>query len=136
MPSDRLSEAVVDFPLCVRRLGFDIPMQKGVKLVYSTTRNLLSRHTRANLSSFKYFQSQSKSVSNLSARNVSQGKLCVESFNTSRLLSKRTFATGKDLRFATEARNLMLKGVDSLADAVEVRQSDCHPESLLIENML
>eukprot|EP00178_Gracilaria_changii_P001179 TRINITY_DN1165_c0_g1_i1.p1 TRINITY_DN1165_c0_g1~~TRINITY_DN1165_c0_g1_i1.p1 ORF type:complete len:575 (+),score=126.28 TRINITY_DN1165_c0_g1_i1:149-1873(+) len=35
-------------------------------------------------------------------------------------VSVRSFATGKDLRFSTEARNLMAKGVDSLADAVEV----------------
>lgn len=32
----------------------------------------------------------------------------------------RSFATGKDVRFSTEARNLMARGVDSLADAVEV----------------
>lgn len=32
----------------------------------------------------------------------------------------RCLATGKDLRFSTEARNLMARGVDSLADAVEV----------------
>eukprot|EP00171_Calliarthron_tuberculosum_P013316 IDg13316t1 len=32
----------------------------------------------------------------------------------------RTLATGKDLRFSTEARNLMGRGVNSLADAVEV----------------
>ena len=32
----------------------------------------------------------------------------------------RSFATGKDVRFSTEARNLMARGVDSLADAIEV----------------
>lgn len=32
----------------------------------------------------------------------------------------RSFATGKDVRFSTEARNLIARGVDSLADAVEV----------------
>lgn len=32
----------------------------------------------------------------------------------------RGLATGKDLRFSTEARNLMARGVDALADAVEV----------------
>lgn len=37
-----------------------------------------------------------------------------------RAVSVRTLATGKDLRFSTEARNLMGKGVNSLADAVEV----------------
>ncbi|PXF42547.1 Chaperonin CPN60-2, mitochondrial [Gracilariopsis chorda] len=35
-------------------------------------------------------------------------------------LVARCFTTGKDLRFSTEARNLMARGVDSLADAVEV----------------
>uniref|UniRef100_A0A7S1TLJ4 Uncharacterized protein n=1 Tax=Erythrolobus australicus TaxID=1077150 RepID=A0A7S1TLJ4_9RHOD len=34
--------------------------------------------------------------------------------------SARSFASAKDVRFATEARNLMLRGVDSLANAVEV----------------
>eukprot|EP00188_Purpureofilum_apyrenoidigerum_P003064 Plantae.Rhodophyta-Purpureofilum_apyrenoidigerum.ctg31178.p1 GENE.Plantae.Rhodophyta-Purpureofilum_apyrenoidigerum.ctg31178~~Plantae.Rhodophyta-Purpureofilum_apyrenoidigerum.ctg31178.p1 ORF type:complete len:579 (+),score=150.11 Plantae.Rhodophyta-Purpureofilum_apyrenoidigerum.ctg31178:157-1893(+) len=37
-----------------------------------------------------------------------------------RAVAIRTMATGKDLRFSTEARNMMLKGVDALADAVEV----------------
>lgn len=32
----------------------------------------------------------------------------------------RGMSSGKDLRFSTEARNLMLKGVDALADAVQV----------------
>jgi hypothetical protein len=32
----------------------------------------------------------------------------------------RAFATGKDIRFGTEARALMLAGVDNLADAVQV----------------
>lgn len=32
----------------------------------------------------------------------------------------RCLSTGKDVRFSTEARNLMGKGVNSLADAVEV----------------
>lgn len=35
-------------------------------------------------------------------------------------ITARGFVTGKDLRFSTEARNLMARGVDSLADAVEV----------------
>lgn len=35
-------------------------------------------------------------------------------------LTARSFATGKDVRFSTEARNLMARGVNSLADAVEV----------------
>jgi TCP-1/cpn60 chaperonin family len=34
--------------------------------------------------------------------------------------STRGLATGKDLRFSTEARNLMARGVDALADAVQV----------------
>mmetsp|Transcript_3145 Transcript_3145/g.14652 ORF Transcript_3145/g.14652 Transcript_3145/m.14652 type:complete len:205 (+) Transcript_3145:209-823(+) len=32
----------------------------------------------------------------------------------------RGMSSGKDLRFSTEARNLMLRGVDALADAVQV----------------
>lgn len=35
-------------------------------------------------------------------------------------LHRRGLATGKDLRFSVDARNLMARGVDSLADAVEV----------------
>lgn len=33
--------------------------------------------------------------------------------------ARRTLASGKDLRFGSEARNLMLRGVDLLADAVQ-----------------
>lgn len=33
---------------------------------------------------------------------------------------RRGLATGKDLRFSVDARNLMARGVDALADAVEV----------------
>lgn len=32
----------------------------------------------------------------------------------------RGLATGKDVRFSVDARNLMARGVDALADAVEV----------------
>jgi hypothetical protein len=35
-------------------------------------------------------------------------------------LQTRGLATGKDLRFSVDARNLMARGVDALADAVEV----------------
>lgn len=35
------------------------------------------------------------------------------------IVQARSFASGKDLRFGTEARNLMARGVDSLADAVQ-----------------
>ena len=34
--------------------------------------------------------------------------------------AKRTFATGKDIKFGTEARTSMLAGVEKLADAVQV----------------
>ena len=34
--------------------------------------------------------------------------------------AKRTFATGKDIKFGTEARASMLAGVEKLADAVQV----------------
>ena len=34
--------------------------------------------------------------------------------------AKRTFATGKDIQFGTEARSAMLAGVEKLADAVQV----------------
>jgi hypothetical protein len=95
-------------------------MQKGTRLVYSTTRNILSRYTRTN-SPLKSFHWQSKALSTVSAAgNVGPRKFSFASFKHSDLTWKRHFATGKDLRFATEARNLMLKGVDSLADAVEV----------------
>lgn len=40
--------------------------------------------------------------------------------SSAQVLSMRHMSSGKDLRFSTEARNLMLKGVDALADAVEV----------------
>jgi chaperonin GroEL len=36
------------------------------------------------------------------------------------VLGRRGLATGKDLRFGTEARDLMARGVNALADAVEV----------------
>lgn len=35
-------------------------------------------------------------------------------------IARRTYATGKDVRFGTEARSLMLQGVQKLADAVAV----------------
>lgn len=35
-------------------------------------------------------------------------------------LHVRGLATGKDVRFSVDARNLMARGVDALADAVEV----------------
>ncbi|ETW08274.1 chaperonin GroL [Aphanomyces invadans] len=37
-----------------------------------------------------------------------------------RTMSKRFFASGKDIRFGVEGRALMLKGADQLADAVQV----------------
>jgi hypothetical protein len=92
-------------------------MEKGTRLVYNSARNLLARYTRLNAASIKYFHTPSMAVSTY--RSVSQAKPLVGSKYAS-YLWKRSFATGKDLRFATEARNLMLKGVDSLADAVEV----------------
>ena len=36
------------------------------------------------------------------------------------LLARRGFATGKEIAFGTEARAAMLRGVDMLADAVQV----------------
>lgn len=48
------------------------------------------------------------------ARSAGAGRL-VDSAATARWM-----ATGKDLRFATEARDLMARGVNSLADAVSV----------------
>ena len=38
---------------------------------------------------------------------------------------RRGFATGKDIRFGTDARALMLAGVDQLADAVQVTVYPC-----------
>lgn len=34
--------------------------------------------------------------------------------------ARRTLATGKDVKFGVEGRELMLQGVDKLADAVQV----------------
>lgn len=33
---------------------------------------------------------------------------------------RRTYATGKDIRFGAEARNHIMRGVDKIADAVQV----------------
>ena len=51
-------------------------------------------------------------------------------------ISARGFA--KDIKFGTEGRAAMLRGVDTLADAVQVRHSDCvlAQESLLITTWL
>jgi len=39
--------------------------------------------------------------------------------------STRTMAGGKEIRFGVEGRAAMLRGVDLMADAVQVRDSDC-----------
>ena len=44
--------------------------------------------------------------------------------NSSRVL-KRTLASGKEIKFGVEGRAAMLKGVDMLADAVQVCRTLC-----------
>ena len=45
-------------------------------------------------------------------------RAAVPAFSQSRLQNIRSFATGKDVKYGTDARMLMLQGVERLADAV------------------
>ncbi len=42
------------------------------------------------------------------------------------LAKRRGFATGKDVKFGTDGRALVLQGVDMLTDAVEVSDNLCN----------
>eukprot|EP00871_Galdieria_phlegrea_P003762 jgi/Galph1/4387/GphlegSOOS_G3082.1 len=95
-------------------------MQAGARLGYSTTRIVLQRYAQQSLRNSRAFQSLHTKAASVFC-GVQSGNANQSFGPCSKNISfHRGFATGKDLRFANEARNLMLKGVDSLADAVEV----------------
>jgi len=52
--------------------------------------------------------------------NLGIGVLQRAPVQKARSAPRRAYATGKDVRFGTEARSLMLQGVQKLADAVAV----------------
>ena len=58
----------------------------------------------------------------LSALQKSSFRAAVRGSLSSRFVAKRGFA-GKEIKFGIEGRAAMLKGVDTLADAVQVSQS-------------
>lgn len=58
----------------------------------------------------------------LSALQKSTFRAAVRGSLSSRFVAKRGFA-GKEIKFGIEGRAAMLKGVDTLADAVQVSQS-------------
>ena len=49
-----------------------------------------------------------------------QSKLAVQTVARPNSLSLRNFATGKDIKFGAEARRAIMRGVDKIADAVQV----------------
>lgn len=61
-------------------------------------------------------------VLRLSTRAIASGSPALRAAPLSAALHghSRGLATGKDLRFSVDARNQMARGVDALADAVEV----------------